>query len=166
MRTWEIARWRGNPETPTIILKCYLLAMPAWRTTLREHLHILTSDLRRSARVVTKAPGFAFAALLAIVLGVASTTVVFSLINAVLIRSLPYGNADRLVYMWTPVVGATGVRPELGPYYSDMAAWQRTSQSFAAITALERYAPLVIAEQVGGAKVLAISSRRLRHARS
>src|SRR5215467_2719886 len=98
--------------------------------TVREHLHILASDLRRSARVLSKAPGFAFASLLAIVLGVASTTVVFSLINAVLIRSVPYGNADRLVYMWTPVVGATGVRPELGPYYSDMAAWQRTSQSF------------------------------------
>src|SRR5260370_15543409 len=78
MRTWDIVQWRRNPETPTIIGKCYLLAMPAWRTTLREHLHILASDLRRGARVVTKAPGFAFAALLAIVLGVASTAVVFS----------------------------------------------------------------------------------------
>jgi hypothetical protein len=61
--------------------------MPAWRTTLGEHLHILAGDLRRAARVLTKAPGFALAALLAIVLGVTSTTVVFSLINAVLIRS-------------------------------------------------------------------------------
>src|ERR1700733_12908991 len=104
--------------------------MPAWRTTLREHLHILAGDLRRAARVLTHAPGFALAALLAIVLGVTSTTVVFSLINAVLIRSLPYGNVHRLVYLWTPAVHTAGLPRELGPYYSDVAAWQRGSKSF------------------------------------
>lgn len=131
--------------------------MPACRTTLREHLHILAGDLRRAARVLTKAPGFALAALLAIVLGVTSTTVVFSLINAVLIRSLPYGNADRLVYMWTPVPGTAGLPPELGPYYSDVIAWQRDSKSFEAITGLRRYVALLTGEspqRVGGARVL------------
>jgi predicted permease len=131
--------------------------MPAWRTTLREHLHILAGDLRRAARVLTKAPGFALAALLAIVLGVTSTTVVFSLINAVLIRSLPYGNAERLVYMWTPVPGAAGLPREIGPYYSDMIAWQRDSKSFEAITGFRRYVALLTGEspqRVGGARVL------------
>jgi len=131
--------------------------MPAWRTTLREHLHILAGDLRRAARFLTKAPGFALAALLAIVLGVTSTTVVFSLINAVLIRSLPYGNAVRLVYMWTPVPGSAGAPRELGPYYSDVIAWQRASKSFEAITGLQRYMPLLTdgkPQRVGGARVL------------
>jgi predicted permease len=130
--------------------------MPAWRTTLRKHLHILARDLRRAARVLTKAPGFALAALLAIVLGVTSTTVVFSLIHAVLIRSLPYGNAARLVYMWTPVPGTAGLPLEIGPYYSDVIAWQRDSKSFEAITGLRRYVALLTGEspeRVGGARV-------------
>jgi len=88
---------------------------------------------------------------------VTSTTVVFSLINAVLIRSLPYGNAERLVYMWTPVPGTAGLPRELGPYYSDVAAWQRASKSFEAITGLRRYVVLLTGERpqrVGGARVL------------
>jgi hypothetical protein len=95
--------------------------------------------------------------LLAIVLGVSSTTVVFSLINAVLIRSLPYRNAERLVYMWTPVPGTAGLPREIGPYYSDVIAWQRDSKSFKAITGLRRYVALLTGEspqRVGGARVL------------
>ncbi|MEO8662409.1 MAG: ABC transporter permease [Bryobacteraceae bacterium] len=131
--------------------------MPARRTTLGEHLHILAADLWRATRVLTNAPGFALAALLAIVLGVTSTTVVVSLINAVLVRSLPYGNAERLVYMWTPVPGTAGLPREIGPYYSDVVAWQRDSKSFEAITGMRRYVALLTgesAQRVGGARVL------------
>jgi predicted permease len=95
--------------------------------------------------------------LLVIVLGVTSTTVVFSLINAVLIRSLPYGNAERLVYLWTPAADTAGLPRELGPYYSDVAEWHRASKSFEAITGLRRYVALLTGEspqRVGGARVL------------
>jgi len=124
------------------------------QTALREYVRILAGDLRRSARVLAKSPGFVCAALLAVVLGVSATTTV---INAVLIRSLPYGNAERLVYMWTPVPGASGLPPEIGPYYSDVIAWQRDSKSFEAITGLRRYMPLLTEgkpQRVGGARVL------------
>lgn len=98
------------------------------------------------------------AALLAIVLGVTSTTVVFSLINAVLIRSLPFGNAERLMYIWTPPApGSTGLPREIGPYYSDVITWQRDCKSFEAITGLRRYLPLLTdgsPQRVGGARVL------------
>ncbi|HTT20881.1 MAG TPA: ABC transporter permease [Candidatus Sulfotelmatobacter sp.] len=95
--------------------------------------------------------------MLAIILGVTSTTIVFSLINALLIRSLPYGNAERLVYLWTPAAYAAGLPRELGPYYSDVAAWQRVSKSFEAITGMQRYVALLTGEspqRVGGARVL------------
>ena len=131
--------------------------MLSGRSSIGAQLHILASDLRRAARVLAKAPGFVIAALLAIVLGVTSTTVVFSLINAVLIRSLPYGNAERLVYMWTPVPGTSGLPRELGPYYSDVIAWQRDGKAFEAITGLRRYMALLTGEspqRVGGARVL------------
>jgi putative ABC transport system permease protein len=123
----------------------------------REHLHILAADLRYGVRVLAKTPGFVFAALLAIVLGVSATTTVFSLIDAVLIRSLPYGNAERLVYMWTPLPGAAGLPRELHPYYADMAAWRKMSHSLQDITAMQRYIALLNDEsplRIGAAKVL------------
>jgi putative ABC transport system permease protein len=102
----------------------------------REHLHILAGDLRHSLRVFAKAPGFVCAALLALALGVSASTTIFSLINAVLIRSLPYGDAERLVYMWTPVPRYEQLPRELSPSFADVLAWQALSHSFTGITAL------------------------------
>jgi putative ABC transport system permease protein len=102
----------------------------------REHLHILAGDVRHSLRLFAKAPGFVCAALLALALGVSASTTIFSLINAVLIRSLPYGDAERLVYMWTPVPRYEQLPRELSPSFADVLAWQAMSHSFTGITAL------------------------------
>ena len=111
-------------------------------TAPREHLHILADDLRHGARVLAKTPRFVIAALLTIVLGVSATTTVFSLINAVLLRSLPYGNPERLVYMWTPSPSTAGGERERQPSYADMVAWRTMSRSFQDITAMRRYIAL------------------------
>ncbi|SPE43565.1 conserved membrane hypothetical protein [Candidatus Sulfopaludibacter sp. SbA3] len=126
-------------------------------TAAREHLHILAADIRHGARVLAKTPKFVLTALFAIVLGVSATTTVFSLIDAVVIRSLPYGHAERLVYLWTPSPGARGVPRERKPFYTDMAAWRRMSRSFEGITAMQRYTAVLNDQnpvRVGGAKVL------------
>jgi hypothetical protein len=141
-------------------------------TAPREHLHIFAADLKHSARVLGKAPGFVLAALLAIVLGVCATTTVFSLVHAVLIHSLPYGNPERLVYIWTPAPHVPDLPRERSPFYPDIAAWQKTSHSFTSITTMQRYLAVLHdgnAQRVGGAKgrrVWAIFSRRLKPARS
>ncbi|HEX4232412.1 MAG TPA: ABC transporter permease [Bryobacteraceae bacterium] len=122
-----------------------------------EHLRILVSDVRYSTRVWLKSPGFVLTALFAIVLGVSATTTVFSLINAVLIRPLPYKNAQRLVYMWTPSPNTAGLPRERQPFYGDIATWRDLSHSFENITALRRYIALlsgVRPEHVGAANVL------------
>ena len=107
-------------------------------TAPREHLHILAADLRHSLRVFAKAPGFLFAALLALALGVGAATSVFSLINAVLLRSLPYGDAEHLVYLWTPLPRYESVPRELSPSFADVLAWRGMSRSFTEITALQQ----------------------------
>ncbi len=115
------------------------------------------NDLRHSYRALTKKPGFLLTSVLAIVLGVSATTTVFSLINAVLIRSLPYGEPERLVYMWTPLADAPGFGKEISPLFEDMISWQEVSVSFTSITAMQRYAALWgdgNAERVGAARVL------------
>ena len=135
-------------------------------TAPREHLHILAGDLRHGLRVFAQAPGFACAALLALALGVGAATAVFSLINAVLIRALPYGEAERLVYLWTPVPRYEGLPRELAPSFADVLAWRKTSRSFTEITAL-RQRMFTLADggeaaRVGGAMVLGNFFRTLR----
>ena len=84
-------------------------------TVPKEHLSIIAADLRYCLRVLGKSPGFVFAALLAIILGLCATTTVFSLINAVVIRSLPYDHPEHLVYMWAPAPNVTGIPRETPP---------------------------------------------------
>jgi hypothetical protein len=121
------------------------------------HLHILANDLRHSVRVLAKTPRFVIVSLLAIVLGVSASSIVFSLIDAVLLRSLPYGNADRLVYMWTPSPSTAGGERERQPAFADMVAWRRMSLSFQDITAMQRYIAVLndgSPERMGAARVL------------
>ena len=57
----------------------------------------LQQDLRFGIRQMLKAPGFALATILTIALGIGATTSIFSLVNAVLLRPLPFAEPDRLV---------------------------------------------------------------------
>jgi predicted permease len=118
----------------------------------------LGQDTRFAVRQMRKNPGFNATALLVIGLGISAVTTIFSLVEAVLIHSLPYGHPERLVYIWTPNPRlGRSVPPEIAPSFPDFYAWQRTSHSFSSLSMVrQRMLNLVNggqAKRIGGALV-------------
>ncbi len=85
-------------------------------------------DLRYALRLLVKSPGFAAVAVLTVALGVGPNTAIFSMINAVLLRPMPYRNADRIVMLWeTWKARGFDQLPVSGPTFLD---WKRENHSF------------------------------------
>lgn len=68
-------------------------------TAPKEHFLILFADMAYGCRVLISIPGFTAIVLSVIALGIGATVSIFSVVNAVLLRSLPYGHPEKLVYI-------------------------------------------------------------------
>ena len=95
-------------------------------------------DLRYGLRTLSKSPGFTITAVLTLALGIGACTAIFSLVNAVLIRSLPYGDPGGLVYLYTPNPRFNIPPESFGPAYGDLYDIKRDSSSFQRITTFDQ----------------------------
>jgi len=89
----------------------------------------LRRDVRYALRILVRSPRFTVAALLALALGIGTSTAVFSVVNAVLLRPLPYAEPGRIVWIQDGLSQA-GRESRWGACVADFLLWQSRSRSF------------------------------------
>lgn len=94
----------------------------------RERMRLIEEfpqDLRYGARLLAKNPGVTLIAILTLALGIGANTAIFSVVNAFLLRPLPYGDADRLV-----MVDSQQRAQSIGVSFADYEDWRRQNNVF------------------------------------
>jgi putative ABC transport system permease protein len=90
-------------------------------------------DLRHAWRGLWRTPGFTLAAVLTLGLGIGATTAIFTVVNGVLLRPLPYQDSGRLANIWVDLGQGAQSLPAVAP--ADFRDYQRRSRSFAGFAA-------------------------------
>ena len=101
-------------------------------------LETMAQDLRYGVRVLAKNKGFAAVAILTLALAIGANTAIFSVVNAVILRPLPYPEPARLTVLWGNV---HRVRVERrGASYPDYSDWRALNRSFSEMAAFDDHA--------------------------
>src|SRR5918911_4659666 len=95
----------------------------------RSVMEDILQDMRYGLRTLRSRPGFSATVILVLALGIGATTAIFSVVNAVLLRSLPYPQPDRLMMIFTTAEG-DGQRQNNGSAFGpDFIEWREQCQS-------------------------------------
>src|SRR5580692_7075812 len=105
-------------------------------------MHRLLQDARYALRLLAKSPGFSAIAILTLALGIGANTAIFTVVNAVLLRPLPFQDPSRLV-----IVAEKSPYPTISTSYQNWLDWRDQSHSFESVEATR---PSTIALTGGG----------------
>src|SRR6266513_1401533 len=89
----------------------------------------MSSDLIVASRGLRRSPAFTVAAIVTLALGIGANTAMFSIVNAVLLRPLPYAHGDRLAVLWAK----TPTRPQSLLSWDEYLAYRDQKASFDAV---------------------------------
>src|ERR1044071_2504236 len=93
-----------------------------------EYMNSLINDLRFGIRMMIRNPVFSLIAVVTLALGIGANTAIFSVVDAVLLRPLPYPQADQLVFLWS-TMNSQGV-PTSGSAFPDYQGWRDQNKVF------------------------------------
>ena len=97
-------------------------------------METLWQDLRYGFRTLTKNPGFSFIAVVSLALGIGANTAIFSVVNAVLLKPLPFMEPERLVMVWEDASAIGFPRSDVAP--ANYVDWKAQNQTFEDVAAL------------------------------
>src|SRR5207249_11022691 len=89
-------------------------------------MHAILQDFRYALRMLAKQPAFAAIAVLTLALGIGANTAIFSIINSVLLRPLPYPHADRIMVLNE----SSGPGQDFSVALPDYFDWQKETKTF------------------------------------
>jgi putative ABC transport system permease protein len=101
---------------------------------------LLIHDLRHSIRLLLRTPGFTIVAALTLALGIGANTAIFTVVNALLLRPLPYAHADRLVMVWQDLRARGGPADEWATP-GNYADWRRETGIFQTLAVIAGWRP-------------------------
>src|SRR5689334_1415086 len=102
-------------------------------------MRTLLQDIRYGARVLWKKPGFTAVAVLTLALGVGANTAIFSVVNAVILRPLPFKEPERLVRVYEKRLKLGRTRNVVSA--PDFIDWHAQAQAFDGIAAYNAWGP-------------------------
>jgi putative ABC transport system permease protein len=103
-------------------------------TTLFQHL-------RYGIRMLSNNRGFTAVAVISLALGIGANTAIFSVVNAILLKSLPYKEPDRIVLVWGSVPSEGRDRSQVSA--TDVADWRSQNSVFEDVTTYQSYMPII-----------------------
>jgi putative ABC transport system permease protein len=121
----------------------------AWGWEWFEHLAL---DVRHSLRMLRKSPGFTFVAVLTLALGIGANAAIFSVVNGILLRPLPYHAPNRLTVVWEK--NSDGTPDNVG--YATYLDWKAQNHSFEQLALYTSWQPVLQTgepEQLNGLRV-------------
>jgi len=98
-------------------------------------MHSILQDLRYATRMLRNRPGFTLVAVITLTLGIGANTAIFSLVNAVLLRRLPFKDPERLVSIYERQADSGEANLPVSGH--EFAAWHERTNSFAAISLVQ-----------------------------
>src|SRR5579863_1286679 len=107
-----------------------------WRCGTSEPMETLFQDLRYALRQLRKSPGFALVTVVTLALGIGANTVIFSVVNGVLLSALPFPDPDQLVTLHENKPNFEGGSLS----YPNFRDWQKDNHTFSSMAIARNYA--------------------------